>query len=139
MALLSEVRAFLIAQGVGVSGSTANWAVTMGTVVPTPDRLITLFETGGFQDELHESNPITRPTLQLHVRGAAVSSGYAQARAKVEAAQTALLAVRTGTTGLSGRTYVCLVPQGQPISLGQDANNRPRLVQNWMALRSRTS
>lgn len=135
MALLSELRAYLIAQGVGASGSTADWSVYAGVQPARPNRAITLYETGGFQDEMHESNPITRPTFQVEVRGNG-SSDYLTVRAKVDAAQTALL--NAGTTSLGWR-YVTIQQQSQPLSLGLDVNQRPRIVQNYLALRSRTS
>lgn len=137
MALLDEVRTYLIGQSVGVSGSTADWSVFLGASPATPHRCLIVRETGGFQDELHDSNPITRPTFQIEARGNTFD--YATARAKLEAAQTAFLAVKTSSTGLSGRVYVTIVPQSQPIGLGPDANNRPRIVQNYLALRSRTT
>lgn len=137
MALLDELRTFLISQSVGASGSEADWTVHLGQSPATPNRCLIIRETGGFQDELHESNPVTKPTFQIEARGNTYD--YQATRAKLEAAQTAFLAVRTGTTGLSGRTYVTIVPQSQPIGLGPDANNRPRIVQNFLALRSRTT
>lgn len=138
MPLLDEVRTFLIGASVGVAGSTADWSVTRGFAPPTPKRVLAIFETGGLQDELHESNPVTRPSFQLYARGNSIGD-YATARAKLESAQTAFLAVGPATTSLGGRKYVCILPQSQPISLGLDENDLPRVVQNWVALRSRTT
>ena len=138
MALLDEVRSYLIAQSVGVAGSTADWVVSRGFAPPSPNRVLVIFETGGLQDELHEANPVTRPSFQLYARGNSVGD-YATARAKLESAQTAFIAVGPATTSLGGRKYVCIVPQSQPISLGLDENELPRVVQNYVALRSRTT
>ena len=83
--LLDEIRSHLIAQGVGVTGSTASWSVTMGQSVDRPAQLLTVFETGGLPDELHESNPM------LGHRGCRLGVTYPeiyemQARAIFEAA-----------------------------------------------------
>ena len=133
MALLDEISARLIAQGVGVAGSTANWVVKKGWMAPAPDRAIGIFETGGFPNDGHESALIDRPTFQIRVR--APKGGYSTARAKIAAARTAL---EVGNTTLSGRRYVHIVAQSEPSFLGYDDNQRPELILNFTALRSRT-
>jgi len=100
---------------------------------PAPDRAIGVFETGGFPNDPHESALIDRPTFQVRVRGP--KGGYSTARAKIAAARTAL---EIGNSTLSGRRYVHIVAQGEPVSLGMDENQRPELVLNFTALRSRT-
>ena len=135
MALLDEVAARLISQAVGVQGTTASWSVFKGYEPPTPAQAITLFETGGFPNQPHEGQMLDVPTFQVRVRGANTSTGYPAARTKIAAARTALEAM-TGT--FSGRYYCQVVAQNEPISLGQDATNRPILVQNFTAHRSRT-
>lgn len=131
--LLDEVSARLIAQGVGVTGSTANWVVKKGWMAPQPDRAIAVFETGGFPNDPHESALIDRPTFQVRVRGP--KGGYSTARTKIGAARTAL---EVGNTTLSSWRYIHIVAQGEPVSLGMDQNQRPELVMNFTALRSRT-
>jgi len=131
--LLDEIAARLIAQSVGVAGSTANWVVKKGWMPPAPDRAIGIFETGGFPNDGHESALIDRPTFQVRVR--APKGGYSTARTKMGAARTAL---EIGNSTLSGRRYVHIVAQGEPVSLGCDENARPELVLNFVALRSRT-
>lgn len=134
VALLDEIAARLKTQGVGTTASTASWFVAKGFLPPTPDRVIALFETGGFPNDPHESALIDRPTFQVRVRGNAY--GYSTARTKIGAARTAL---EVGNSTLSGRRYIHIVAQSEPVSLGQDENNRPSLVVNFTALRSRTS
>ena len=45
--LLDEIAQHLIAQGVGVAGSTADWTVKKGFEPPSPDKCLVLYETGG--------------------------------------------------------------------------------------------
>lgn len=133
MALLDEVSARLIAQSVGVAGSTANWVVKKGWMPPAPDRAIGIFETGGLANDGHESALIDRPTFQVRVRGP--KGGYSTARTKIAAARTAL---EIGNSTLGGRRYVHIVAQSEPSFMGYDENQRPELVLNFTALRSRT-
>jgi len=131
--LLDEIGTRLTGQGVASTASTASWFLAKGFLPPTPDKVIALFETGGFPNDGHESALIDRPTFQVRVRGDAF--GYSTARTKSAAARTAL---EIGNASLSGRYYVHVVAQGEPVSLGQDENNRPSVVMNFTALRSRT-
>ena len=131
--LLDEIATRLQSQGVGTTASTASWFVAKGFLPPTPDKCIALFETGGLPNDPHEAALVDRPTFQVRVRGDAY--GYSTGRAKLGAARTAL---EVGNTTLSGRRFIHVVAQGEPVSLGQDENNRPSLVMNFTALRSRT-
>src|SRR5262245_56993919 len=133
MALLDEVRARLIAQSVGVSGSTASWCVTMDYMPASPDRAIALYETGGFPNDRGQGLQ-DRPTFQVIIRGP--RHGYSTARTKMSAARTALDGI--GPVTLSGRRYTDLEAQGEPLSLGPDQNERPRVSMNFTAYRSRS-
>lgn len=133
MALLDEIAARLIAQSVGVSGSTANWAVKKGWWSPSPDRAIAVFETGGKPNDQGQGL-IDRPTFQVRVRGP--KGGASTARTKMAAVRTAL---EGGPLTLSSRYYVQITADTEPISLGSDTNQRPEYVMNFTALRSRTT
>src|SRR5512143_1312249 len=133
--ILDELATYLVSQGVGSTSQTASWAVFKGFEPETPDKCISLFETGGDPNEQHEATPIDRPTFQVRIRSD--DYGYSTGRAKIAAARTALELV--GNTSLSGRRYVHVVAMREPISLGLDENQRPRWVQNFRAIRSRTS
>lgn len=135
MALLDEIAAKLIADAVGVVGSTANWVVKKGRLFPSPDRQIVLTETGGLPNEGHKDNPLDRPTFQVRVRGP--KGGYSTARTKMEAVRTSLHSVFN--TSLSGRYYTHILAQSEPMGLPEDENGRPALVLNFLALRSRTT
>ena len=133
--LLDEIGTYLTGQGVATTGSTSNWRIGKGFEPDRPDKCITLFETGGEPNEGHRDTPIDRPTFQVRVR--ADNYGYSTARAKIGAARTALELI--GASTLSGRRYVYVTAMGEPVSLGVDEKQRPRLVMNFRAMRSRTT
>ena len=142
MALLDEMARQLIAQAVGVAGTTASWSVFKGWEPETPDQSISIFETGGRENQPHDDSlygMLDFPTFQVRVRGAGqdFSTGYPAARAKIAAARTALERLSPGT--VLGRYYCQVTANGEPISLGHDASHRPRFTLNFTALRSRSS
>lgn len=133
--ILDELATYLRSQGVASTSQSASWAVFEGFEPDTPDKCISLFETGGDPNEQHEATPIDRPTFQLRVRSD--DYGYSTGRSKVAAARTSLELI--GNTTLSGWRYIHVVAMSEPVSLGVDENQRPRWVQNYRAIRSRTS
>ncbi len=138
--LLDEVAGELISQGVGVAGSTAAWVVAKGYEPATPDRVIVLYETGGFPNEGLSTGTVDRPTFQLRVRGPVnmqTAGAYSTARVKIGAARVALDAVLNKS--LSGWKYIHIKAQSEPLFLGYDNTDRPTLAINFQALRSRTS
>lgn len=140
MALLDEVASYLQSQNVaGLPGTTqataTGYTLFKSRLPEAPDKAIALFETGGFPNEDGESGLLDRPTFQVRVR--ATINAYSTARTKIEAVRTALHQV--GNESLSGRYFAGITAETAPLSLGYDANNRPGLVMNFRALRSRTS
>lgn len=134
MALLDEIAARLVSQSVGVQGSTASWTVYKGREPPTPDQVITVFETGGLPNQGRDDT-LDFPTFQVRVRGiGTTSTGYPAARTKLAAARVALESMNAAT--FSGRYYCTVTAHGEVISLGADESNRPRLVMNFTAMRS---
>lgn len=132
--ILDELATYLQGQGVASTSQSASWAVFKGFEPDTPDKCISLFETGGNPNEQNVNTPVDRPTFQLRVR--ADDYGYSTGRAKIAAARTALELI--GNSTLSTRRYVHVVAMSEPVSLGLDENQRPRWVQNYSAIRSRT-
>lgn len=134
MALLDEISTRLIAQSVAATGSTAtNWVVKKGWWPPTPDRIIAVFETGGKPNDPGQGL-VDQPTFQVRVRGP--KGGYSTMRSKISAARTALEA---GPLTLQSRYYVQIAADTEPTFLGCDANQRPEMVLNFTAWRSRTT
>jgi len=132
--ILDELATYLQGQGVASTSQSAAWALFKGYEPSTPDKCISLFETGGDPNEQNVNTPIDRPTFQLRVR--ADDYGYSTGRAKIAAARTALELI--GNSTLSSRRYIHVVAMSEPVSLGLDENQRPRWVQNYRAIRSRT-
>ena len=132
--ILDELATYLQGQGVASTSQSASWAVFKGFEPDTPDKCISLFETGGNPNEQNVNTPVDRPTFQLRVR--ADDYGYSTGRAKIGAARTALELI--GNSTLSSWRYVHVVAMSEPVSLGLDENQRPRWVQNYSAIRSRT-
>ncbi len=140
--LLAEIAAYLVAQGVAPAGSTADYVVSQGYVPPGPDRLITILETGGYPNVGFSTGTVDRPTFQVRVRGPAWGTnvnGYTSARAKIETIRSTLEGVLSKSIGNPAWTYVLIKSLHPPMDLGRDVNDRPNLVMNFQALRSRTS
>lgn len=137
MPLLDEVQSYLVTQGVGVAGSTANYVVAKGYEPDSPDKVITLLETGGLRNEGYSTGGVERPTFQVRVRGNAF--GYSTARAKIDSAKTNLEQVINKKIGSPAWYYLHIQAMSPPKSLGQDARDRPTVVQDFWAYRSRTS
>jgi len=139
MPLPDEVASYLQTQGIAPTGSTASWSIAKGYEVDSPDRLITILETGGFPNDPRPApdNTIDRPTFQLRVRGPA--NGYSTARATIGAARLVLDQVNNMRIGPSSWYYLSIRAVHEPLSLGVDNQQRPTLVMNFAAIRSRTS
>ena len=137
MALLDDLATYLVAQGVGVAGSTADWIVAKGWLPPKPDKVIGLFETGGRPNEGHADATIDRPTFQVRTRGSALA--YSTARAKLASARTSLENIGNETMGAGTRYYAHVQADAEALSLGLDEATRPHLAMNFTALRSRTT
>lgn len=138
MALLDEIEARLSTQGVaGIVGTTSvvdtGWVMTKGYMPADPDRVLTIYPTGGPEPEAQVE--INYPTFQIRARAGA--TGYSTAMEKLATAQAALHGF-TGT--LSTWYYPGIWAQGDVLSIGFDVQDtRPVLAQNYRAARSRTS
>lgn len=140
--LLAEVSSYLIAQAVAPSDPNADYGVTQGYIPDKPDRCIALYETGGFPNIALSTGTVDRPTFQVRVRGPSWSvnpTGYTSARAKIETIRSTLEGVMNKSIGSPLWAYVHIKSLHPPISMGRDPNDRPTVVMNFQALRSRTS
>ena len=140
MALLDEVAVQLVGQSVaglpGTTGVTATgWTLTKAHLPAAPDKVVAVFETGGRANEMMDGGLLDRPTFQIRVRSS--PNDYATARTKIEAVRTALHLI--GNEALSSRYYAGITADAEPIPLPVDQNNRPGLVMNFSAWRSRTT
>jgi hypothetical protein len=123
---LDEIAARLVAQGVGILGSS----IILGSkgVIPEGDGpYISLTETGGSgPTRIHNiagANP-QRPTAQIAVR----ARSYLVARAKAKEAYLALNGV--WNTTISGVFYQKITARQEPTDIGLDDEKRPMIVFN---------
>jgi hypothetical protein len=123
--LLNEIETLItdVAAGYG-------FVVRKAYMPAEPDKVVSLFEYPGMAPLV--GSDMDRPHFQVRVRGDAW--GYEEARALLAAVQGVL----HGFTGeVGGVYYPGISALSSPLSLGFDQNNRPEIVQNYRAMRSR--
>lgn len=127
MAFLDEIKDRLVAQGVGVYGTS----IFLGAKAVIPagaGPYLTLVDTGGSGSvKTHNNSSIERPTAQLCAR----ATDYATAKAFLIAAlaalggQSGLFNVLLGTTW-----YLSITARQNPTDIGLDEAGRAMLVVN---------
>lgn len=124
--VLDEIAARLVAQSVGVIGSS----IILGSrgFIPAGDGpFLTLLETGGSAPTRVHNAPgahTQRPTVQVVVR----AKNYVVARTMSKNAYNALDGVFNTT--LSGVFYQSITARQEPTDIGLDAESRPMIVFN---------
>jgi hypothetical protein len=106
----------------GLTGGATGWTLCKSFEPATPDKTVTVYETGGAAPDQTPGEAHDFPTFQVRVRGAAM--GY-------DAARTKLAAVYAALNDVTISNYVYVFSRGGAISLGYDENNRPRIVMNF--------
>ncbi len=117
----SEHLKDLLATHVGVSG----WAVEVGTMPSTPDRVIMISDTGG-----ETPNPkwlLDFPSCQAMVRGNA--SGYIDTFREAKAVKDILLGV--DSQDINDDRLVAVNMQGDLGFIGRDEDMRPMFSMNF--------
>ena len=114
----------LVAAGVGVFGTTADFSIHVGAFPVSPEACILINAVGGLPP--HPRLSLNYPSVQIVVRGKA--SGYVAASAKIQQCVAVLLGMATQT--LSGDIYRACNLMGDVFTLGQDDNARPLLGAN---------
>lgn len=132
-----DIKDLLVAQSLGGDGGTDDWAIYRSQEPTTPNKCITIYDTGGpapgyFYDvDVAETQ---YPTFQIRVR----AENYTVAYAKIEAIKNYLNSV-TGwfvdTTIEYGRPF----QTSDILSLGKDENQRSLLVVNFKIIRQDVS
>jgi hypothetical protein len=118
-----------IATRIGTLG-LSGYTITTGHRPDTPDKVVTIYETGGAAAELGfgvAGIQFEHPTIQVVVRAAA--NDYETARNAMQLIYVDLPKVQ-GTT-LSGTTYHLIIPAQAPFLLERDVQRRPVLVVNF--------
>ena len=138
--LLDEIGTRLDDSGIASSSGDDGW-VLMKSMLPDSsalqNKIVALIETPGEAPDAYTE--LDKPHFQVLVRGdsiATVSSAYSVARAKIEAIKIDLHAITPGS--LSGRHYAGIWALQDPFLLEMDKSDRPVLVINFRAFRSRT-
>jgi len=126
-ALLDDIGTALTTASV-VGGATG-WALAKAFEPPTPNRVVSVYETGGGEPDQTDGTKYDSPTFQVRVRGD--EFGYSDARDKMDDVFAAL-----NDATISGYVYV-FARQSGPIPLGHDGNTRPLMTLNFQALRER--
>lgn len=128
MSILDEIADQLTNEG--VVGGADGWIVAKAFEPPTPDTIITIYETGGGAPDQTDGTRYDIPTIQVRLRGDAY--GYELAKIKMNAVFDAL-----NDATITGYTYIYSAQSG-PIALGHDVNTRPIFTMNFIAMRERS-
>lgn len=126
MSFLDDIAAKLVADGIGVIGTTL--FTSSKAVIPIGDGpYITLMETGGVAPtrvQNRTSAATVRPSVQVVAR----AKSYQVARAKAKAAYDSLDGLFNTT--LNGTWYVKITARQEPTDTGLDEAGRPRVTFN---------
>lgn len=128
MSLLTDVQAFLEAQGV----VPVPYEIRLGIMPPTPDQVVALFAPGGAATPTKRLG-IDAPALQVRVRGG--SDDHEGPLAVATAIERALHEA-SGTMGAT--VYPWALSQHAPAALGidpDDTRRRPEYVLNFRLAR----
>lgn len=144
--LLPEIMGKLAAAGVCSSSGANGWVAVRNWLPDStalPNKLVALVATGGAPPMLPVE--IDKPTFQVLVRGeniAKSSGAYEAAETEAEAIKAALHAIGgillPSSSAVGARYYVQVQALQDPALLHYDAQQRPVIVTNYMAWRSRT-
>lgn len=128
MPFLDELAAKLVADGVGVIG-TSIFLSSKAEIPAGAGPYISIIETGGMTARRNHNNKgyTQRPSAQITTR----ASTYPAARSKAFAAYTSLCGDRgLFNTTLSGVFYLSIIPIQHLIDIGLDEAARPRVAFN---------
>jgi len=124
VALLDDVLATLDAQG--VTGGATGWTAFASFLPDTTDKVVAVYETGGEAPLMAmQGANYPRPTFQVRVRGAV--RDYQDTRTKAQEIYTAL-----HRYSVNNQTFFAV--QSGPLSIGNDANDRPNLTINFRVM-----
>jgi len=130
VSLTSDVRTYLIDQGIASSDTTADWAILIGGLSDQLDQPhLAVLETSGFAPiNVMGSDYLSRPAFQILVRGA--TGDYANAESKAHAVYD--------TLHRTSFAYQQTVEAAQnPVWLGYDEDHaRPQWSLNFTTIRN---
>lgn len=120
-----SIADLLVTGGVGALGGTQDWAISINREQATPDKVVTVFDTGGM-----DPNPkwlLDYPSVQVQVRGG--KGDYMGAYVTARKVKDLLLG--KGPTTVNDDELVMFNMVGDINSVGNDANERPILTLNF--------
>jgi len=122
--LLDDIAIILVGAGLGTTGTD----LFLSQMPPTPDTVVTLYETGGQAPMYTHSSPLQayeRPMFQVIAR----DPSYVAARNKINSIWKTLGAIKN--TSITDAFYLMIMPRQSPFDMGDDENKRSRLVVNF--------
>lgn len=137
--LLTDVRNYLVEEGLVETGGDPSWDCWCGYLPPSPDAGIAIFETSGAVPETKKSGSTETEYDEPHfqVRGRGEKFGLETLREKMGAIYRALHdSTLSPSTGDPAYVFVFAL-QSAPFSLGLDDSQRPGMTWNFKALRER--
>ena len=120
MGLLDDIKTLIPSDAAEAS------SVFLGSYPDSPDNIVTLYRSGGFDRSRSFTNrEYENPSVQVRVR----DISYARANDKMEIIKDAL----DGLTeqSINGNRYLSIMQQGDVLPLGRDDKNRTELSLNF--------
>ncbi len=132
MAMLDDIGALLVANGLGTLGTNLFLSLLPANVA---DASVVITETGGSgPGYVHETAQASTesPSFQVIVR----DNDYGNARSKADSIWKLLS--RQRNTLLSGSKYLSIRPIQSPFPLGKDENERLQIIANYAVVKEVT-
>jgi len=129
-----ELAHYLEDRGIGLFGGNADWSIHIDREPFAPDRVVTLYDTGGSANVSIDPE-IRNPTFQVRVRGLTFGEAYEMQE------RISQILTQPGSDHASfervigGHVYLLIVRTSDILSLGRDENDRIRLTANYQAMR----
>jgi hypothetical protein len=111
-----------------IAGGDTGWTLFYSYQPDSPDKTVTILDTGGSEPDQTSGDRHTFPTFQLRVRGEMF--GYQEARAKMRDAIFALDGAK-----IPGYVYIYPADSGVIPLRYDDGDNRPELVINFKSMK----
>lgn len=130
-----DIMDLLVAESLGQDAGTADWAIYRSEEPDTPDKVITIYDTGGPKPWYYMDATIAAPmypSFQVRVRG----QDYTEVYTKIEAIRDYLNSVTGWFVGVGDSTeYGRPFQTSEILSLGKDESGRSRLTVNFRVIR----
>lgn len=129
-----ELAHYLEDRGIGLFGGNADWSIHIDREPFAPDRVVTLYDTGGSVNVSIDPE-IRNPTFQVRVRGLTFSEAYEMQELISQILTQPGSDHASFERVIGGHVYLLIVRTSDILSLGRDENDRIRLTANYQAMR----